>query len=118
MTPRPIYLFSILGVAILAITTYRFAVADDAYNPAPVDIRSFATMPCLVVYDLGTVGVDQTVLVDASITDIGGKRFLGGTVTDKYPDISVDYPGKPAYISLDRIAYIQILDVPEIENGE
>jgi hypothetical protein len=117
MQTRSRVLLSTLGVALLAITTYRLAFADDAAPRKADNITRFTDLPCLVVFDLGSDGVDRTVLVDASITDIGGKRFLGGIVTDKFPDFRVAIPGKPAYVALDRIAYIQILDDPQRQNG-
>ena len=110
-------LLGVLGVALLAIMTYRFALADEGEASDPDNIKRFTDLPCLIVFDLGADGIERTVLVDASITDIGGKRFLGGVVTDKYPDFWVVMPGKPAYIALDRIAYIQVLDDPIPRKG-
>ncbi|WP_143549216.1 hypothetical protein [Rhodopirellula bahusiensis] len=108
-----------LGAAIFAIGTYHLATAADPNAPHPSNyLTSFTGKTVLVVLDLGADGIERTVLRDASLTGIGEKPFLGGVVTDKYPEFPVIMPGEKAYVALDRIVYVQVLDDPKVENGE
>lgn len=99
-------------------TTYRYAMAHEPKASPYDNLHGLGKGACLVVLDLGADGVERTVLMDTSITEIGGKRFLAGTVTDKFTEIAVVFPGKPAYVALDRIAYIQILELPAMANDQ
>jgi len=113
-------------VALTAVVTYRIALADTTEASQHPGINDFGDSPCLVTFDLGSGGgpgpggVQRTVLVNASFTDISGKRFLGGTVTDKYTKftrVDVTFPGTQAYIALDRIACIELLDAAKTHTG-
>ncbi|SMP62380.1 hypothetical protein SAMN06265222_107307 [Neorhodopirellula lusitana] len=104
-------LFTFLVVAVLAITAYSFAVAGDPSAPGPDNyLTRFHGKTILVVLDLGSDGIERTVLVDASLTGLGDKRFLGGVVTDKYPEFPVIMPGRKAFVALDRVVSIQVLE--------
>jgi hypothetical protein len=110
-----------IAVILTALTTYRYAFAanDDATDQATVIMNGLGNRPALVAFDFGGGdGVDRTVLVNSTIVELGGKRFLGGTVTDKYPEIEVAFPGTVAYVALDRIAYIQYLDGADPKDGK
>ncbi len=114
MKQRSPFLLAIIGLALTVFATYRFAVAGDNDPPGHINHHGFGITPCLVAFDFdGADGDEQTVLVDATITDIGGKRFLGGVVTDDYPEVKVAFPGTGVYIALDRIVYIQMLNAPK-----
>ncbi len=121
MKKRAKYALAFIAVLLTALTTYQYAFAadDDATGQATVIMNGLGNRPALVAFDLGGGdGVDQTVLVNSTIVEIGGKRFLGGTVTDKYPEINVAFPGTVAYVALDRIAYIQYLDNANPKDGK
>lgn len=77
-------------------------------------------MECTADYhacDTERDGIEQTGLVEAAATDIGGKRFFSGTVTDKYQKVKVVFPRTLAYVALERIAYIRVLDSAKPQNG-
>ena len=107
-------------VTLIALITYRYALAADG-NPdhGTVIMKGLGDRPSLVAFDIGGAnGVERTALVNSTIVEIGGRRFLGGTVTDKYPEIKVVSPGTVAYVALDRIAYIQYLDGGSRQDGK
>ena len=121
MKKRAKYALAFIAVILTALTTYRYAVAadGDATGQVTVIMNGLGNRPALVAFDLGGGdGVDRTVLVNSTIVELGGKRFLGGTVTDKYPEIKVAFPGTVAYVALDRIAYIQYLDGANPQDGK
>ena len=121
MKKRAKYALAFIAVLLTALTTYQYAFAahDDATGQATVIMHGLGNRPALVAFDLGGgAGGDTTVLVNSTIVEVGGKRFLGGTVTEKYPEINVDFPGTVAYVALDRIAYIQYLDNANPEDGK
>jgi hypothetical protein len=104
-----------IAVILTALTTYRYAFAanDDATDQATVIMNGLGNRPALVAFDFGGGdGVERTVLVNSAIVE------LGGTVTDKYPEIEVAFPGTVAYVALDRIAYIQYLDGADPKDGK
>jgi hypothetical protein len=104
-----------IAVILTALTTYRYAFAanDDATDQATVIMNGLGNRPALVAFDFGGGdGVERTVLVNSAIVE------LGGTVTDKYPEIEVAFPGTVAYVALDRIAYIQYLDGVDPKDGK
>ena len=73
-----------IAVILTALTTYQYAFAadDDATGQATVIMNGLGNRPALVAFDLGGgAGGDPTVLVNSTIVELGGKRFLGGTVT-------------------------------------
>ncbi|TWU39982.1 hypothetical protein Q31b_32980 [Novipirellula aureliae] len=126
MKNHPRHSMALFIVALTAIATYQIALADRTPTWQHPGINDFGDSPCLVSFDLGsgggqsTGGVQRTVLVNASFNDISGKRFLGGIVTDKYKKftrLDVTFPGTQAYISLDRIACIELLDVAKAQTG-
>ncbi|TWT84748.1 hypothetical protein CA13_62280 [Planctomycetes bacterium CA13] len=113
-------------IALTAIATYRISLADSTATSQLPGINEFGDSPCLVTFNIGPGGgqsmggVQRTVLVNATFTDISGKRFLGGIVTDKYTKftrLDVEFPGTQAYISFDRIACIELLDVAKDQSG-
>lgn len=115
------YALAFIAVILTALTTYRYAVATDgdATGQVTVTMNGLGNRPALVAFELGGGdGIDRTVLVNSTIVELGGKRFLGGTVTDKYPEINVAFPGTVAYVALDRIAYIQYLDGANPKDGK
>lgn len=121
MKKQAMYTLAFVAVILTALTTYRYAMADDgdASGQVTVIMNGLGNRPALVAFELGGGdGVDRTVLVNSTIVEIGGKRFLGGTVTDKYPEINVVFPGTVAYVALDRIAYIQYLDAADPKKGK
>jgi hypothetical protein len=121
MKNRARYALAFIAVILTALTTYRYALAADgnATGQVTVIMNGLGNRPALVAFDLGGGdGVDRTVLVNSTIVELGGKRFLAGTVTDKYPEIKVAFPGTIAHVALDRIAYIQYLDGVDPKDGK
>ena len=119
MKKNVIYALAIIAVTLTAMT-YRYALAadGDTTGHATVNMNGLGNRPALVVFDLGGGnGVERTALANSTIVELGGKRFLGGFVTDKFPEIKVAFPGKGAYIALERIVYIQYLDNGAPEGG-
>lgn len=118
MRQRTSILLAAFALSVLVFATYRLADAGDDDPADHVNMHGLGDSPCLVTFDLGgSDGIEQTVLVDAKIVDVGGKRFLNGVVTDNYPEINVAYPGTGAFVALDSITYLQYLPVPEQETG-
>ncbi len=121
MKKRAKHALALIAVILIALTTYRYAGATngDATGQVTVIMNGLGDRPALVAFELGGGdGIDRTVLVNSTIVELGGKRFLGGTVTDKYPDIKVAFPGTAAFVALDRIAYIQYLDGAKPKDGK
>lgn len=121
MKNRTKYALAFIAVILTSLTAYRYSVAADGDPTGQVAVimNGLGDRPALVAFDLGGGdGVDRTVLVNSTIVELGGKRFLGGTVTDKYPEVTVAFPGTVAYVALDRIAYIQYLDGTNPQNGK
>ena len=113
MKKRAYYVLAFIAVVLIALTGYRYALAadGDAVGQVTVIMNGLGNRPAWVAFDLGGAdGVERTVLENSTIVELGGKRFLGGTVTNKYPEIKVTFPGTVAYVALDSIAYIQYLD--------
>lgn len=121
MKKRAQYALAFIAVLLIALTTYRYALATDGNVAGQVTaiMNGLGNRPALVVFDLGGAdGVERTALENSTIVELGGKRFLGGTVTEKYPEIKVTFPGTVAYIALDRITYIQYLDGGNPKDGK
>ncbi len=118
MKYKTTYAFALISVTFIGLTTFRYALADEGDPADNVTLHGLGDRPALVAFDVGGEnGGDNTVLVNCEIVDIGGKRFLGGTVTDKYPEVKVAFPGRVAYVALDRIVYIQYVDAENPQDG-
>jgi hypothetical protein len=114
MRQRSYILLAIIAISLTVFATYRLAYAGEDDPAGHINMHGLGESPCLVTFDLGgSDGVEQTVLVDAKILDVGGKRFLSGLVSDDYPQINVAYPGTGAFVALDSITYMQYLPVPD-----
>jgi hypothetical protein len=118
MHQRTSILLAAIALSVTVFATYRLAYARDDDPVGHKNMHGFGDSPCLVAFDLGgSDGVEQTVLVDTEIVDVGGKRFLNGVVTDNYPEINVTYPGMGAFVALDSITYLQFLPAPKPKTG-
>ncbi|GAA5510928.1 hypothetical protein [Novipirellula caenicola] len=110
--------FALIAVTFIGLTTFRYALADEGDPAGHVNLQGLGDRPALVAFGTGGEnGGDNTVLVNCAIVDIDGKRFLGGTVTDECPEVKVAFPGRTAYVALERIVYIQYLDAENPQDG-
>ncbi|MCC7336583.1 MAG: hypothetical protein IT422_15945 [Pirellulaceae bacterium] len=118
MRQRTSILLAAFALSVSVFATYRLAYSGDDDPVGHVNMHGLGDSPCLVTFDLGgSDGVEQTVLTDAKIIDVGGKRFLRGVVTDEYQEINVVYPGTGAFVALDSITYLQYLPAPKPKTG-
>ena len=110
MYQRTSVLLAAIALSVTVFATYCLAHARDDDPVGHKSMHGFGDSPCLVTFDLGgSDGVEQTVLVDTEVVDVGGKRFLNGVVTDNYPEINVAYAGTGAFVALDSIIDLQML---------
>ncbi len=121
MKKRAKYALAFIAVILTALTTYRCAVATDgdATGQVTVIMNGLGNRPLWWHSSLAvaTASIELFWSTRPSLNS-AEKRFLGGTVTDKYPEINVAFPGTVAYVALDRIAYIQYLDGAKPKDGK